>query len=155
MMTVDTEEIIRDVTDHITPTLHKKSVNFIIDLNEDAKSIWTDPEILRRILANLLENAVRFTDSDTDIRFLVEPSGKMIRFSVSDQGPGVPFQFQEKIFEKYQQLENPDSGFRNSAGIGLTFCKMAVEAMNGTIGVDSEFDTGSTFWFELPVGNSR
>jgi signal transduction histidine kinase len=71
--------------------------------------------------------------------------------SVSDQGPGIPEQFKERIFQKFGQIEGREKIRKASTGIGLVFCKLAVEAHAGTIGVDSEEGKGSTFWFELPM----
>lgn len=71
-------------------------------------------------------------------------------FSVSDTGPGIPPEFHEKIFEKFGQVEAARHGAKHSSGLGLTFCKFAVEAHGGTIGVDSVVGQGSTFWFVVP-----
>ncbi len=67
-----------------------------------------------------------------------------------DSGPGIPPEYLERIFEKFNQVENRISGKYHSTGIGLSFCKMAVEAHGGVIGVESELGQGSTFWFTLP-----
>jgi len=73
-----------------------------------------------------------------------------VRVLVQDTGPGIPPEYRERIFEKFGQVENPANRQRYSTGIGLTFCKLAVEAHGGQVGVDSEEGRGSTFWFTLP-----
>ena len=75
----------------------------------------------------------------------------MVRISISDNGPGIPPEYYEKIFEKFGQVESREHAQKYSTGLGLTFCKLAVEAHGGHIGVESEVGKGSTFWFKLPV----
>jgi signal transduction histidine kinase len=70
--------------------------------------------------------------------------------AVSDTGPGIPREYRERVFEKFGQVEAASGGQKFSTGLGLTFCRLAVEAHHGRIGVDSEIGRGSTFWFVLP-----
>jgi signal transduction histidine kinase len=70
---------------------------------------------------------------------------------ISDNGPGIAPEYQEKIFDKFGQAENRKSTAHGSVGLGLAFCKLAVEAHGGHIGVESRVGEGSTFWFTLPV----
>ena len=72
-----------------------------------------------------------------------------LEFRVSDTGEGIPEEALERVFEKFAQVESRQAGRQMSTGLGLTFCKLAVEAHGGTIAVDSG-DRGSAFWFELP-----
>ncbi len=76
----------------------------------------------------------------------------MARLTITDQGPGIPADYRERIFDKYGQVESRQTGRKYSTGLGLTFCKMAVEAHGGSIGVESEEGKGSTFWITLPLG---
>jgi signal transduction histidine kinase len=102
-------------------------------------------------MLNLLSNAVKFTTSGDNIRIAIvaEPAG--IRVKVSDTGPGVPEQYHKKIFEKFGQVAMSKERMMYSTGLGLAFCKMAVEAHGGDIGIESEEGKGSTFWFFLPA----
>jgi signal transduction histidine kinase len=70
--------------------------------------------------------------------------------SVSDQGPGIPRELHARIFEKFGQVEGDVRNKGYSTGLGLTFCKLAVEQHGGQIGVESQPGCGSTFWFTLP-----
>ncbi len=114
-------------------------------------TLTCDPEVVGRIVANLLGNALKFTPASGEIRLAANLSDAQVKVAVADAGPGIPAAYRERIFEKFGQVENRQEGKKNSTGLGLTFCKLAVEAHGGTIGVDSEVGHGSTFWFTLPV----
>lgn len=121
--------------------------------------VWTrapaplrcDPELIERVALNLLRNAVETTPSGGRIEVLVERTPERLRVSVTDTGPGIPLEFQTLVFEKFGQAPDGRKIKRRSSGLALVFCRLAVQAQGGTIGVVSPTDQGSTFWFELPV----
>jgi len=113
-------------------------------------TVVADRDILLRVVINLLDNAIKFTAVDGTIVLGVEPVGDKVRFSIRDNGVGIPVADQEKIFAKFGQVAIRQSGNKCSTGLGLTFCKLAVEAHRGKIWVESEAGGGSTFFFELP-----
>jgi signal transduction histidine kinase len=111
-----------------------------------------DEDKLRRILVNLLGNAIKFTPRNGRVTLRCEREGESaLRFSIIDTGEGIPAEAFDKIFEKFGQVEGRQAGHRMSTGLGLTFCKMAVEAHGGQIGVQSTLGQGSTFWFTIPL----
>ena len=112
---------------------------------------FCDAGVIRRVIVNLLNNAVKFTPEWGSIRVHAAADENTARLSVSDSGCGIPAEYQEKIFEQFAQLEIREF----STGLGLTFCKLAVEAHGGCIGLDSREGAGSTFWFELPASPDR
>ena len=122
----------------------------IRDLPDEPVMALVDRDVLGRIMQNLLGNALKFTPSGGVISLSVEATEDMVRVSVSDTGPGIPKEYRERVFEKFGQVEAITRGQRFSTGLGLTFCRLAVDAHGGRIGVDSEVGHGSVFWFVLP-----
>ena len=113
------------------------------------QTVFADPDLLERILINLVGNALKFTPASGQITLSAQPASDKTRFAVEDNGPGIAPEFQDKIFEKFGQVENRQKGAKFSTGLGLTFCKLAVEAHDGRIGVESEVGKGSVFWLEI------
>jgi signal transduction histidine kinase len=120
-------------------------------LPEGELSGWLDRGLLFRVLQNLIANALKFAPKTGGrVELHIESTGEETRFEVVDNGPGVPPEYQDRIFEKFGQVEGGGRSRMFSTGLGLTFCKMAVEAHGGRIGVVSKGGKGSTFWFTLP-----
>lgn len=113
--------------------------------------LWVDRDILIRILQNLLSNAIQYSPSGETIECGIDylDSGD-IEFSIKDNGPGILPRHHEAIFDKFLQLEKKADGRIYTTGLGLTFCKMAVEAHKGSIKVVSDGVHGSTFSFVIP-----
>ncbi len=108
-----------------------------------------DGTIVRRVLENLIGNAVKFTPTGGEVRVTMVTDATFVRVSVTDTGVGIAPEFHKKVFDKFGQMNN--SRTHQGTGLGLTFCKLAVEAHGGGIGVESTGGSGSTFWFTLPV----
>jgi two-component system, sensor histidine kinase and response regulator len=109
-----------------------------------------DPGLVRRILENLIGNAIKHTPSGSEVEIAVTADAARARVEVLDRGPGIPPEARERIFEKYGAMQMRHDSTYHSVGLGLAFCKAAVDAHGGTIGVAPRDAGGSCFWFELP-----
>jgi len=112
-----------------------------------------DPEILSRVLANLVNNALKHTPPGGRVDVGASAEGVGVRFWIRDSGEGIPGDLLPRIFDKFVS-GSPNRGEMHriyDTGLGLTFCKMAVEAHGGTMRVESEPGRGSTFSFSLPA----
>lgn len=108
-----------------------------------------DAELVRRVMVNLLTNAVKYTPRGTEVDVSCKDTGETIRIRIADKGPGVPKEWRERIFEKFSQIEARRSGRVMSTGLGLNFCKIAIEAHGQKMGVEDNKEGGAVFWFEL------
>ncbi len=120
-----------------------------LDVPPQKVLINADEALIHRVIQNLIGNAIKFTRLDGRIRVRLLLENRQARLEVIDDGLGIPLESQEKIFEKFGQVESADS--RVGTGLGLFFCKLAIELHHGCIGVQSEAGKGSTFWFTLPL----
>ena len=111
-------------------------------------TVSLDGELIERVLQNLLGNALKFSPGGSAIELQLAVVAGQARVAVRDFGPGIAPEFHQKVFEKFSQLES--GKIRQGCGLGLAFCKLAIEAHGGRIGVDSQPGHGSTFWFTLP-----
>ena len=126
----------------------------IINKVDAGVTVKADYELIERIFINLLTNAIKFSPKNDKIYINAQDDldNKFVKITVKDSGSGIPEEFKDRIFEKFTQVIAKDSASMRSTGLGLTFCKLAVEANGGKIGVESELKKGSTFWFTLPKG---
>ncbi|MFK5892592.1 MAG: tetratricopeptide repeat protein [Pseudomonadota bacterium] len=143
-------DLINEAIIDIKFSANQKSLSFeFIDLKD--VYVNSDAGITKRILVNILTNAVKFSPKNEQITVKVSVMDKdMLRISIHNQGPGIPKHKQNLIFERFGQSKQKNLDKIGSTGLGLTFCKMAVEAHSGKIGVVSESKTGIEFWFTLP-----
>jgi signal transduction histidine kinase len=116
------------------------------------EKIECDPDLIQRVISNLVTNAVQFCRDDGVVRVVVEHVPAGVTFAVADEGPGIPAIHHARIFEKFGAPPAPGQKKRLSTGLGLAFCRLAVEAHGGRIGLESEEGKGSTFRVELPGG---
>ena len=144
----DISEIVRKAANRFTPILDKRTLD--CDLPPEPITLTCDGDVIRRVLENLVSNAIKFTKSDGRILVGVERNAADVTISVSDDGEGIPAEQHKRLFEKFGQTSS-GAEKQHSSGIGLAFCRLAVEAHAGKIGVQSEPGKGSAFWFSLPI----
>jgi len=109
-----------------------------------------DGDLIKRVYINLLSNALRYSPDGSEVLLSLTQASGILRSEILDDGPGIAQEHHKLIFEKFSQVKSiPVSGKSATSGLGLTFCKLAVEAHAGTIGVQSQLGQGSLFWFTL------
>ena len=121
-----------------------------IDVADDAPVFRADKALLRRVFGNLIQNSLTHSARAVTITLIARPDPNGILFGVADNGPGIPPEYQDLIFRKFQQVKTPNIPRVRSSGLGLAFCRLAVEVHGGRIWVRSDGD-GSTFYFTLPL----
>ncbi len=133
----------------------EKNISILNKIEPDV-TVLVDKEIIERIFVNLLTNAIKYTPVNGMIVLMgFKNLSGFVHVEVSDPGQGIPADKIHLVFEKFGQISEKKSGKIRSTGLGLTFCKMAIEAHGGEIGVDSETGRGTTFWFTVPASETK
>ncbi|MGI9108062.1 MAG: PAS domain-containing sensor histidine kinase [Pyrinomonadaceae bacterium] len=146
-------ELVAFAVSQVASLAESKHLMLVQQIAADLPPLRGDENKLRRTLVNLLGNAIKFTPSGGAVTVEAHHSkdGQSVVFSVSDTGEGIPPEAFGRIFEKFGQVASRQGGRIMSTGLGLTFCKLAVEAHDGHIGVESAPGQGSTFRFTIPL----
>ena len=148
LLSVSLDSMAREVVRDLTHRAEGRSLR-ALPVETDVPAVAADPRLVRRVFENLLGNALKFTPEGGSIEVLVSSaSGAGARVTVTDTGPGIKTEYLTQIFDKFCQVQSRSGG---GSGLGLAFCRLVVEAHGGTIGVLSDGQSGSTFWFELPL----
>jgi signal transduction histidine kinase len=129
----------------------QEGVHTTLDVADDAPVFEADKELLKRVLNNLVQNAVTHSAQAVTIDFKARKDGDGVMFTVSDNGPGIPPQYHDLIFRKFERVKTQNVPRTRSSGLGLAFCKMVVDAHGGRIWVQSAEGQGSAFHFTLPL----
>lgn len=147
----------------IAPLLHNVANELRSWAEQEAKiiAIQSDPELyatidgdlMRRVLSNLLSNAIKHTPIQTEIKLIAHQTDDQIIFQVADTGPGIPEALQASLFDRFTTLNEQNHTRQRSTGLGLYFCKLAVEAHEGEIGVVSNPTAGTIFTITMPHHN--
>jgi len=131
--------------------LASPDVDRVLDVDDaGAVEVTCDGAVVRRVMENLVSNGIRYSPASSHVRISIASSDGVVRVAVHDEGDGVPREARAKLFEKFGRLTDEQDSASRSVGLSLAFCKLAIEAHGGTIGVDAGVPAGCTFWFELP-----
>lgn len=159
-------DLLRDCAGEMSAWLTQEEKIIRIDVPADLPSVIADRRLLRRVMLNLVSNAIKHTGPGTTIVLrarpgpadeahqrqtpLGAPASSSVIIEVEDDGPGIPPEHLERIFDRFGRLSSDSHGRQQSTGLGLTFCRLAVEAHGGTITAHSQPDCGTTFRIVLP-----
>lgn len=147
---VDLGELCLDVLQHLKEQFEPKSHRLMTDIPSDLPTVYADSKQVRQVLINLLDNAIKYTPNDGTIQVsILHRTTQKVQVSVCDNGPGVPEENRERIFEDRFRLERDEA--KEGYGIGLALCQRVIRAHYGQIWVDSVANQGSCFHFTLPV----
>ena len=128
-----------------------KDLDFVVDIAPELEGpVMGDPARLRQILANLISNAVKFTDAG-EVRITVDRPGVPIRFRIKDTGVGIPAEDKDKIFERFHQADGSSTRRHGGTGLGLAICKQAAELLGGVLDCQSTLGEGSEFTLTLTL----
>ncbi|HPZ08437.1 MAG TPA: ATP-binding protein [Candidatus Eremiobacteraeota bacterium] len=152
---INIKDIINRNIYEVRPLLLRENKSIKLEIPERLPIIKADKDLIYRIIANLINNAIKYSPPSGIITIGVNYGDieKWLTVYIADEGEGIPKDYQEKIFDKFIQLEAKNINIHNlrtSRGLGLTFCKLAVDAHGGRIWVESDVGKGSKFCFNLP-----
>jgi signal transduction histidine kinase/DNA-binding response OmpR family regulator len=156
-MELNIEEIhLKDVIESVISTarglVKEKPIKLITDIPETLPIVNADRTRVRQIMLNLLQNSSKFTDEGTiTVKIEALQSEKLVKISVSDTGIGIAEGDQQKLFERFSQVDSSLTRKVGGSGLGLSITKLLVEMQGGDIELESEVGKGSNFWFTIPM----
>lgn len=145
---VDSLRLIRQAVIDMQPVANVRRQKLDSELPESLPSIWADEDMARRVLINLLENSSKFTPTEGEICVGARQEDGWVHLWVKDTGPGIPPAEQERVFDKFTRLRGSS---KPGLGIGLAFCRLAVQGHGGRIWIESDSGKGAEFHFTFPV----
>ncbi len=145
------QALAENVRIELSPLAEELDIRVEINVAKDVPNLMIDGNKMERVLLNLVDNALKFTPVAGLVQIQVRRQGEnMVHVDVVDTGPGVPDEFKIRIFERFQQVDQ-GKGHRRGTGLGLTFCRLAIEAHGGKIWIEDNPQGGSIFAFTLPI----
>jgi signal transduction histidine kinase len=148
--------LVHEVVETLRPIAVEKGIALEAAIPEQSIMVWADRDKINQVLMNLIGNAIKFTPAHGTVTVSASRNGdERVQVSVSDTGPGVPPEENEKIFDKFYQVGEVDGVKPKGTGLGLAICKALVELHGGRIWVESEMNRGSTFYFTLPASGPQ
>jgi len=151
---VETVPLIRNVLQDVEPSARGRRQTILEELPETLSSIWVDGDMARRVLINLVENSIKYSPTDSTIKVGAQPEDGWMHFWIADQGSGIPSTERDHIFDKFTRLSGQEKK-AGGLGIGLAFCRLAVQGHGGRIWLESEVGRGSTFHFTFPIATDE
>jgi signal transduction histidine kinase len=146
---MDLIAIVKDALEIVRPATDGRSQRVETAVPADLPQVLADKRYARQVLSNLLANASKYSPEGAVIRVAAGAGASMVRISVEDHGPGIPFEQQVGLFERFYRIRTDSDA--PGVGLGLAIAKGIVEAHGGNIGIDSAVGSGTVVWFTLPT----
>jgi two-component system, NtrC family, sensor histidine kinase KinB len=146
---VDVLSTIQEAIEIVLPSAQNKDIKIEFTSTGEMPPVSGDMDMIRRVFTNLFENAIKFTPPHGSMSIGGERDKDWLKLWVEDTGPGIPEAERERIFEKFARISTRHKS--QGLGLGLTFCRLAIEGHGGRIWVESDHKTGSRFIFTLPI----
>jgi signal transduction histidine kinase len=144
-------ETVNNVVKVNMPLAEEKNMTVEMEIPNATTPIIGDPDLIGQVFLNLFTNAIKYSEPNKTIRVEIVEGATDMRVSVSDEGYGISESAKEKLFTKFFRATDDERVRQHvGTGLGLAFIKEIVEKHNGEMGVDSQINVGSTFWFVLP-----
>ncbi len=152
---LDVPSLLGSVVERMAPLAEAREQRIELEAQLRDARLEADRELLYRVLQNLIDNALRYNRSDV-VRLAARDADERVEIRVIDEGPGVPETMRQQVFDKYTKLDDGNDANRTvSHGLGLAFCRIAVEAHGGRIWIEPNTPTGASFVVELPRQQPR
>ena len=151
---LDLHAAVERVVTHLAPRAQVKRIA-LIDSVPRGLAARADRRALDHVLGNLVDNALKYCPQEASVRISAEPMAGSVRVSVADTGPGIAAEHLSRVFERFYRVDAGRSRELGGTGLGLSIVKHLVEAMGGTVSVESRLGAGTTFCFTLPAAAAR
>jgi two-component system sensor histidine kinase KdpD len=129
--------------------------NLVLALPEILPPVMADPQRAEQVMFNLVSNAAKYSPAGIHITLSAFAQERVVQVSVTDQGPGIPLEERQRVFEPFYRVEKEDGTAKSAQGVGLglAICKSLIEAQGGSIWVEDRPDPGATISFTLPMAD--
>ena len=148
---LDPASLVHEIMNDWTLRLQQERASTTIEVAPDVPPFPGDRSLLKRVFGNLIQNSLIHSSTAVELRIFARTDPRGVLFTVADNGPGIPPQYHEVIFHKFERVKTPNVPRVRSSGLGLAFCRLVVEAHGGRIWVQSAEGAGSAFHILFPV----
>jgi len=145
------EPVVHEVLEAFRYPLAQQGFKVDVHVEPDLPEVWLDPEAIKQALANLVDNAIKYSGEGRRLDVTARREGKDVCIAVSDDGIGIPPREQQRIFEKFYRIGRSETQGRRGSGVGLALVKHIVEAHGGRVTVESGPGAGSRFTLHVPL----